>query len=216
VSDYRCPICHVNVIGDAAAASCLIEGDTYTHFQCYIADLRARLAAAEKERDEGFALARTRLAEVYDREKERDEAKRILVATVNATDGACTKHVSLGFLAGLPEEVAAIKRERDAAIARAERAERERDEAVESKDVAWKRLDTATKGGIDYWTWRCRHLEADRDRLRAAIKEACDELMQEGHDEGPGDDDCGACRIHGILSRALAAAEGDQGEGAES
>jgi hypothetical protein len=48
---------------------------------------------------------------------ERDEARRILVATVNETDGFAAPTVSLELLAGLPNEVRALKRERDEARA---------------------------------------------------------------------------------------------------
>lgn len=63
-------------------------------------------AGTRKERDEAKAEA-AKLRE------ERDELRRICVAAVNATDGACGDTVSTEFLALLPREIEMLKAERN-------------------------------------------------------------------------------------------------------
>jgi hypothetical protein len=72
---------------------------------------------------------------------ERGELKRICVEAVNATDGGATMEVSTEFLAHLPDEIAAIKKQRNEArathpVAAAVAAEREADPDAELKSAA--------------------------------------------------------------------------------
>lgn len=56
-------------------------------------------------------------AEIRRLTQERDELRRICIAAINATDGACCDVVSTDFLALLPREVAGLKDARDEALA---------------------------------------------------------------------------------------------------
>lgn len=92
----------------------------WVEHHCVAPGDREALYAAVTMGEAANALA-AKGAEIGRITRERDELYRIALAATNATDGAAVHGVSIEFLSHLPEEVAAIKSQRDAA--RAELAE---------------------------------------------------------------------------------------------
>ena len=130
-----------------------------------------------------------RIAEL---EAERDLLRRIAVHTVNETDGFASEHATIGFLCGLPAEVAAIKRERDALRAEEQRLEyinvvfdgppsHESGRFIETEDIAGASVNCGEWIDLEDGCWALRILvanvsrgaatsmQADVDRLRAQI-----------------------------------------------
>lgn len=85
--------------------------------------------------------------------EERDELRRICIATVNATDGACGDTVSTEFLAGLPQEVRAMR----------DSLRKRRDELLEANNREVERRRAAEK--------LCNQLQAQLSLYRRAAYE---------------------------------------------
>lgn len=107
-----------------------------------------------------------RIAEL---EAERDLLRRIAVHTVNETDGFASEHATIGFLCGLPAEVAAIKRERDALRAEVVRWKAENTRLFRDRYDA---LSVTSREGLlsSEWVARTGKAERERDEAEAEVE----------------------------------------------
>lgn len=124
-----------------------------------------------EERDGAIAAATAMQAEIERLTRERDELRRICIAAVNATEGACGDDVSTEFLAHLPHEVEAMKGHLVQEQRTRLQVMRERDEALALltvvREAAAGLLDN--DGGEGSSCYDAVEFVAARRRLRAAL-----------------------------------------------